>query len=225
MIRFTISNRGKLPTDEPEPIYDPEKKEYKNPETGKVVNPLVTQARTFVPRLHGSNHTVDAGAYFRDCPWPTMANEGQMQLCLGELRRLFLHELCKGSSVRLPGIGTFTLTLRGDIELRGKDYHGKDVRVDGLRFTPDRELLQEVRDFEVDQTPYGMAYFTSQVNVRELLDELFAKQSTITRRDLELAAGLVLSKHRLSDLLKQLVADGRLIKEGTGNQTRYRKNW
>jgi len=41
----------------------------------------------------------------------------------------------------------------------------------------------------------------------------------------ELAAGLVLSKHRLSDLLKQLVADGRLIKEGTGNQTRYRKNW
>ena len=124
-----------------------------------------------------------------------------------------------------PGIGTFTLTLRGDIELRGKDYHGKDVRVDGLRFTPDRELLQEVRDFEVDQTPYGMAYFTSQVNVRELLDELFAKQSTITRRDLELAAGLVLSKHRLSDLLKQLVADGRLIKEGTGNQTRYRKNW
>ena len=125
--------------------------------------------------------------------------------------------------MRLPGIGTFTLTLRGDIELRGKDYHGKDVRVDGLRFTPDRELLQEVRDFEVDQTPYGMAYFTSQVNVRELLDELFAKQSTITRRDLELAAGLVLSKHRLSDLLKQLVADGRLIKEGTGNQTRYRR--
>lgn len=225
MIRFTISNRGSLPSDDPEPIYDKEEKVYKNPETGEVVNPLVTQARKFVPRLRGSNQTVDAATYFRDCPWPSTATEGQMSLCLGELRRLFLHELCKGSSVHLPGLGTFTLTLRGDIELRGKDYHGKDVRVDGLRFTPDRDLLQEVRDFEVDQTPYGQAYFTSQVDTDQLLNDLFAKQTTITRHDLELAAGLVLSKHRLSNLLKQLVADGRLIKEGSGNQTRYRKNW
>ena len=255
MIQFTISNRGKLPTEAPYPIYDAEKKEYKDPVTGEVVNPLETQARQFVPRLRGSGKTVNAASFFRDCPWPTMATKGNMDLCLGELHRLFLHELCKGSSIHLPGIGTFTLTLRGDIVLReGREvpvkedadekqdsegqtssdeqpktrrlyYHGKDVRVDGLRFTPDRELLQEVRDFEVDQTPYGMAYSTSQVNIRKILEELFAKQSTITRRDLELAADLVLSKHRLSNLLKQLVADGKLIQEGRGNQTRYRKNW
>lgn len=222
-IQFTISRRGKLHTDAPAPIIDPTTGKYKNPETGETVDPLVEQARTYYPRLRGSGKPVDAAAYFRDTPWPTRLTEGDVILCLDEIRRLLLHELCNGSSVHLPGIGTLSLTLAGDIELRGADYHGRNVRVEGLRFTPAPQLLKDVRAFEVEQTPFGQAYFAEQVDIDGILDDLFSRQATITRRDLEVACGLVVSKHRLSDLLSRYVTSGRLVKEGRGNQTRYRR--
>ena len=53
------------------------------------------------------------------------------------------------------------------------------------------------------------------------LDDLFATHETITRRDLSQAYDGTLSAHRLSDLLSRLVAEGRLVREGVGNKTRY----
>lgn len=198
MVQFTISKRSKLPTESSE------------------------QTHTFIPRLQTTGRPVNAVKFFEDCPWDNIVNKSLMQLCLGELRRLLLHEMCKGSAVTIPGIGTLTLTLHGDIEVRNGHYHGQNVRIDGLRFKPDRKLLSDIRAFEVDQTPIGRAHSASQIDIDAILADLFAKQITITRGELENACGLVLSKHRLSDLLTRLVKEGRLIKEGRGNQTRYR---
>ncbi|MCR5180137.1 MAG: hypothetical protein K6C30_02830 [Bacteroidaceae bacterium] len=222
-IQFTIATRGKLQTESPASDAEKQQESGNAPENGQETNPLAEQARRFVPRLHSTGSPVDARSFFRNTPWPTKVTEGDIGLCLDELRRMLLHELCKGAAVKLPGIGTFQITLKGNIELRGDHYRGRDVHVDGLRFTPDRELLSDVCKFEVDQQPYGQAYSSNQVDVEALLDELFSRQDTITRRDLEYASDLLLSKHRLSDILSNLVSAGRLIKEGRGPQTRYRR--
>ena len=214
-LRFTLSKRPTLPTERTSALVDVT--------TGQPISPSASQAQTLIPRLQTNGRPVDAGTFFDHCPWNTVVNKSLMQLCLCELRKMLLHELGSGSSVYVPGIGTLSVTLRGDVELRGDTYHGADVRVDNLRFVPDRDLLQEVRGFEVDQEPLGRAYSTTQVDVDGALARLFADHDTITRRDLEYAFGLVVSKHRLTDLLNRLVAQGRLIKEGRGSQTRYRQ--
>ena len=53
--------------------------------------------------------------------------------------------------------------------------------------------------------------------------ELFAHQETITHRDVAYAFDLSLTRNRITSLLSRLVSDGRLIREGRGAQTRYRR--
>ncbi|MBO4802610.1 MAG: hypothetical protein J5545_12230 [Bacteroidaceae bacterium] len=213
-IQFTLARRSTLPTEDASSLIDIA--------TGQPIAPDAAKAKTLIPRLRTRGGPVDAAKYFDGCPWSTVVNKSLIQLCLGELKRLLLHELCEGTAVTLPGIGTLQVTLRGDIEVRGDHYHGRDVHVDGLRFTPDPELLRAVRHFEVDQAPFGMAFTPEQLDIVHILKDLFATQETITRRDLEAACDYALSKHRLTDLLNRLVSEGLLLREGQGNQTRYR---
>ena len=129
---------------------------------------------------------------------------GTMVAALYTLRDTLVEIMSSGSSIHLPGLGTFALTLGGRVEEQGGKYVGRDVHVDGLRFTPDESLLAELRSMEVDQTP---------LPVRPYVDS----------SDLSHALGDIVSPHRLSDLLATLVKEGRLHREGTGSQTRYRK--
>ena len=208
-IRFTISQRGLLPNEQ--------QNGTQNEQWLKSLRPQMEK-----------RPTVDAvefqGSEFR---LPSMLPKGELYGAIDVLRRVMLHEMEKGNAVTLPGIGTFRLSLKGGIEIRkgneGSYYHGRDVHVSDILFEPDREMLHEVRSFEVDQVPFGMAFHTDEADVQHRLDALFARQDSITHKDLSLAFEGTLTRSRVTSLLQHLVADGKLVRVGSGSQTRYRK--
>ena len=199
-IRFTMAKRGVLP--EEQPVDD-----------GVV--------RGLQPRLE-HRHTVDVVRFQDERHWGSVLRGGDLAHALSVIRDIMMHEMREGYAVSLPGIGTFRLSLKGQVEVRDGKYHGRNVRVDDILFQPERELREEIRRFEVEQEPYGAAIEAHAEDVETRLGELFTQKETITHKDVLHAFELTLTKHRVTSLLNRLTAEGRLIREGNGSQTRYR---
>ena len=70
--------------------------------------------------------------------------------------------------------------------------------------------------------PFGQAFHTEEAEVEARLAELFARQNTITNKDVSAVFEQTLTRHRITAILNNLVKEGRLIREGKGAQTRYR---
>ena len=204
-VRFSIAKRGLLPQEE---------------------GPQNLSEEVDVERLRPQLEcptTVDAvGFQSSSLRLPSILPKAELLAALSTLQRVMVHELEKGNAVSLPGIGTFRLSLKGGIEVKDGNYHGKDVRVEGLQFRPDSELLAEVRNFEVDQVPYGWEFQTEDSEVETRLAELFASKTYITHKDVSVAFEQTLTRSRVTSLLNRLVKEGRLVREGKGAQTRYR---
>lgn len=174
------------------------------------------------PRLE-KRPTVDAVEFQRSSfRFNSTISSGELIHALDDLRRVMLHEMEKGNAVSLPGIGTFRLSLKGDIEVKDGNYHGRDVHVNGINFQPDRELLSKVKKFSVSQAPFGQAIQAEDDDINERFTALFADHVTITHKDVRYAFELTLTPHRVSSLLQRLVREGRLIRIGDGSQSRYR---
>ncbi len=174
------------------------------------------------PRLE-KRPTIDAVRFQRsEFRVSSIISSGELEHALCDLQRVMLHEMEKGNAVNLPGIGTFRLSLKGEVEVKDGYYHGRDVHVAGINFQPDRELLSKVQKFEVCQVPYGQAFHTEEDDINERFTALFADHETITHKDVRNAFELTLTPHRVSTLLQRLVREGRLIRIGDGCQTRYR---
>lgn len=148
---------------------------------------------------------------------------GTMVGCLYAMRDALVEMMRNGTPIHLPSFGTFTLSLGGKVEVQGGKYVGSSVHVDGIRFTPDEELLKDLSRLEVDPSPLPVRPYVDEEAVEVALRSLFATHEYITRRDLAATLDATLSNHRLSDLLSHLVAAGRLVRHGSGNKTRYRE--
>lgn len=204
-IKFTIGKRGLLPTEEVRQNIDE-----------------VTDLRKLRPQLECPT-TVDAIEFQSSSSrLPSVMPKGELLAALSTMQGVMLHELEKGNAVNLPGIGTFRLSIKGDIEVKDGNYHGKDVRVEGLQFRPDRELLRKIRGFEVDQVPFGQDFQTEGAEVEARLAGLFASKTYITHKDVSVAFEQTLTRSRVRSLLNRLVKEGRLVREGKGAQTQYR---
>jgi len=204
-IRFSIARRGVLPTE------------------GQLENMSETTDLESLRVLLESPQTTDAIEFQSSSGrLPSVLPKAELMAALSTLQRVMVHELEKGNAVTLPGIGTFRLSLKGSIEVKDGNYHGKDVRVEGLQFRPDSELLAEVRAFEVDQVPYGWKFNAEESEVETRLAELFASKTYITHKDVAVAFEQTLTRNRVTKLLGRLVKAGRLVRDGKGAQARYR---
>ena len=204
-IRFSIARRGVLPTE------------------GQQENVSETTVLESLRVLLESPQTTDAIEFQSSSGrLPSVLPKAELMAALSTLQRVMVHELEKGNAVTLPGIGTFRLSLKGSIEVKDGNYHGKDVRVEGLQFRPDSELLAEVRAFEVDQVPYGWKFDAEESEVETRLAGLFAGKTYITHKDVSVAFEQTLTRSRVTTLLRRLVREGRLAREGKGAQTQYR---
>lgn len=229
-IRFTIAKRGLLPNERVKPetgASDDRQDAQVNgeqlsaEEQEALVNEL--QLKSLRPRLE-HRVTVDAVEFQADeFRLPSMLTKGELLSALDVLTRVMVHEMKMGNAVKLPGLGTFRLSLKGEIEVKQGNYHGKNVHVDGLLFEPDHDLLAKVRDIEVDQVPVGNMFRTEDTEVEQRLEALFSQQETITNQDVFYAFELQLTRRRITTLLSRLVREGKLIREGRGGQTRYRQ--
>ena len=204
-IRFSIAKRGVLPTE------------------GQPENVSETTDLESLRVLLDSPQTTDAIEFqSSSARLPSLLPKSELMAALSTLQRVMLHEFEKGNAVTLPEIGTFRLSLKGSIEEKDGNYHGKDVRVDSILFRPDRKLLSQVRGFDVDQVPYGWKFNAEEPEVEARLAELFAGKTHITHKDVSVAFEQTLTRGRVTNLLKRLVGEGRLVREGKGAQTRYR---
>ena len=229
-IRFTIAKRGLLPNErvKPETGASADRQDAQvngeqlsAEEQEALVNEL--QLKSLRPRLE-HRVTVDAVEFQADeFRLPSMLTKGELLSALDVLTRVMVHEMKMGNAVKLPGLGTFRLSLKGEIEVKQGNYHGKNVHVDGLLFEPDHDLLAKVRDIEVDQVPVGNMFRTEDTEVEQRLEALFSQQETITNQDVYYAFDLQLTRRRITTLLSRLVREGKLIREGRGGQTRYRQ--
>ena len=200
-IRFSIAKRGALP---------PEEQQKNVSETTDLESLRV---------LLESPATVDAIEFQSGSTrLPSVLPKSELMAALSTLQRVMVHELRKGNAVTLPEIGTFRLSLKGSIEVKDGNYHGKDVCVDGILFRPDRDLLAEVRGFAVDQVPYGWKFNAEESEVEARLAELFAGKTYITHKDVAVAFEQTLTRSRVTNLLNRLVKSGRLVREGKGDK-------
>ncbi len=204
-IRFSIARRGVLPTE------------------GQQENVSETTDLERLRVLLESPTTTDAIEFQSSSNrLPSVLPKAELMSALSTLQRVMVHEMEKGNAVTLPGIGTFRLSLKGSIEVKDGNYHGKDVRVDSIQFRPDSELLAEVRGFEVEQVPYGWKFNAEESEVEARLAELFAGKTYITHKDVSVAFEQTLTRNRVTKLLGRLVKAGRLVRDGKGAQARYR---
>lgn len=204
-IRFSIARRGVLPTE------------------GQQENVSETTDLERLRVLLESPTTTDAIEFQSSSNrLPSVLPKAELMSALSTLQRVMVHEMEKGNAVTLPGIGTFRLSLKGSIEVKDSNYHGKDVRVDSIQFRPDNELLAEVRGFEVEQVPYGWKFNAEESEVEARLAELFAGKTYITHKDVSVAFEQTLTRNRVTKLLGRLVKAGRLVRDGKGAQARYR---
>ena len=204
-INFSIAKRGSLPTEEKHQNVSNET------EMGKLRPQLeCLQTVNVVDFQSGSSRL------------PSMLPKGELMAALSTIQNVMLHELERGNAVLLPGIGTFRLSLKGDIEVKDGNYHGLDVRVDGLQFRPAGDFLSKVRGFEVDQVPFGLEFRAESSDIEARLAELFADKDFITHKDISVAFKQTLTRGRITTLLNRLVREGRLVPDGKGAQTRYR---
>lgn len=204
-IKFSIAKRGLLPTEKTQ-----------QGATGE------TDLRNLRAVLECSE-TVDAVEFQSgSARLPSLMPKGELVAALNVLQNVLVHEFEKGNAVLLPGIGTFRPSLKGEIEVRNGNYHGRDIHVDGLQFRPDNALMERVRSIEVDQVPCGKTFDNEEEALAARLAELFSRQSTITHKDVAIAFGQTLTRGRIAALLRRLVEEGRLVREGKGAQTRYR---
>ena len=204
-IRFSIARRGVLPTE------------------GQQENVSETTDLERLRVLLESPTTTDAIEFQSSSNrLPSVLPKAELMSALSTLQRVMVHEMEKGNAVTLPGIGTFRLSLKGSIEVKDGNYHGKDIRVDSIQFRPDNELLAEVRGFEVEQVPYGWKFNAEESEVEARLAELFAGKTYITHKDVSVAFEQTLTRNRVTKLLGRLVKAGRLVRDGKGAQARYR---
>ena len=204
-VKFSIAKRGTLPTEQQQQTISEET------ERGRLRVVLECPMVTDVVEFQSGSARL-----------PSVLPKGELLSSISLLRSVMLHEFEKGNAVSLPGIGTFRLSLKGDVEVKDGSYRGRDVRVDGLQFRPDNSLLAEIRQLEVDQVPYGMDFRTKESGLEARLEEIFKRQDFITHKDVAVAFGQTLTRNRITNLLGSLVQSGRLVREGKGAQARYR---
>lgn len=140
---------------------------------------------------------------------------------LTALSEVLQSELAQNHSVHLDGLGTFSLSLKGEVvkDESRKRLQVKDPHVRSVLFNPERHLVDS---FSREPFAEGLYLPNKPIDdafVQEKLTEHFSQYSTL--RYSELRHLLVLNEYDTRNLLKRLVENGSLKREGKGGATVY----
>ena len=135
--------------------------------------------------------------------------EGTIVGVLTDLSTWLADALASGRAVTLNGIGTFAPHIEGQVEAGPDGLKAKDLRIDGIVFTPSGQLLERInrRTHFRSQLPARRAEVTD-AEADAFLDEHFAMHTRLQRHHIE--QYFHLSKRRALALISRLVGDGRL---------------
>ena len=140
---------------------------------------------------------------------------------IAALKTELAEELKSGNTVHLPGIGFFSLALKGDIHEDPKTHrhHLRNVAVRKIRFRPDKDFHEALGKMDFENKTYkdGTSTLPIKSAVNAALKELFEESPIITVNDLR--RRLNLSTTYAYQLTAQLEHEKTIINIGS----RYRK--
>ena len=140
---------------------------------------------------------------------------------IAALKTELVEELKSGNTVHLPGIGFFSLALKGDIHEDPKTHrhHLRNVAVRKIRFRPDKDFHEALGKMDFENKTYkdGTSTLPIKSAVNAALKELFEESPIITVNDLR--RRLNLSTTYAYQLTAQLEHEKTIINIGS----RYRK--
>ena len=140
---------------------------------------------------------------------------------IAALKTELAEELKSGNTVHLPGIGFFSLALKGDIHEDPKTHrhHLRNVAVRKIRFRPDKDFHEALGKMDFENKTYkdGTSTLPIKSDVNAALKELFEESPIITVNDLR--RRLNLSTTYAYQLTAQLEHEKTIINIGS----RYRK--
>jgi putative DNA-binding protein len=140
---------------------------------------------------------------------------------ISALKTELAEELKSGNTVHLPGIGFFSLALKGDIHEDPKTHrhHLRNIAVRKIRFRPDKDFHEALGEMEFENKTYkdGTPSLPMRLTVNAALKELFDESPIITVNDLRRRLNLSITYSY--QLAAQLEREKKIINIGS----RYRK--
>ena len=140
---------------------------------------------------------------------------------ISALKTELAEELKSGYTVHLPGIGFFSLALKGDMyeDPKTHRHHLRNVAVRKIRFRPDKDFYEALGKMIFENKTYkdGTSTLPIKSAVNAALKELFEESPVITVNDLR--RRLNLSTTYAYQLTAQLEREKKIINIGS----RYRK--
>ena len=144
---------------------------------------------------------------------------------ISALKTELVEELKSGNTVHLPGIGFFSLALKGDIHEDPKTHrhHLRNVAVRKIRFRPDKDFHEALGKMIFENKTYkdGTSTLPIKSAVNAALKELFEESPIITVNDLR--RRLNLSTTYAYQLIAQLEREKKIINIGSRYRKIYRK--
>ena len=95
-----------------------------------------------------------------------------------------VHNLQSGKSVYLPGLGHFSLSVKGDVyeDPRTHHYRLRNAKVRTVKFRPDKEMMEALRNTEFVNTTYkyNKTKVPTEAEINEAIDALLAENTFFT---------------------------------------------
>ena len=127
----------------------------------------------------------------------------------------------EGNRVHLPGLGYFSLAVKGEIceDAKTHRFRLRNPEVRSVNFRPEKDFMRTLRNAQFENATYRSRLHAtpSPAEVDTALTRLFAAADYIFANDLQTA--LHLSKSMTYRLLRSLESEGKLRNVGS----RYRK--
>lgn len=144
---------------------------------------------------------------------------------LTALKEEMAEELKMGNNVHLPGIGYFSLAIEGELyeDPRSHHYRLRNAGVRRVKFRPDTEFLEALRDIEFENITYthGTSSVPESDAIDKAIEELCNRRVVFTVSDLR--ESLRLSQSNAYRLVARLEQEGRIRNVGTSRRKLFCK--
>lgn len=147
----------------------------------------------------------------------TSMTSGDLMSALIALKTEMVEELKSGNGVHLPGLGYFSLAVKGDLYKDPKTNKMRlcNAHVRTVKFRPEKELMQAFSDTTFENVTYRDGDYDRLTGreVDERLLRLFEEKEVVLATHLRQA--LAVSRSVLYRLVQQLEAEGKIRNVGT----------
>ncbi len=142
---------------------------------------------------------------------------------IAALRDEISFQLMSGNAVHLPGIGYFTLAVKGKLyqDPRSGHYRLRDPEARTVKFRPDTEMMEALLHTEFENVTYrqGVSSIPTSKEIDEAIERLGTDRPFFSVDDLRLS--LNLSQANAYRIAARLVEEGKIKNIGKGRSKLY----